>query len=233
MHGPPPARAALLAGSVRDEPLHPRTRDAPARDVFHTPAALCRTTANRLLAPRLAAGFAEHPTTMDACHRMTRTVHSHSATIAAVTVSLAVLLLPGCASTPAPAPAAVAVPPPPATDFVIVASLLDTWNAIGQILTHADGVTYRARAQMMGLYDVEFRGERLLLIARAFVLDGTNTVPTTQVRIAAGDGKPDASAAAIELLHVVQVRLPEQLHRLATAPTPPPKPRRKARGKQR
>jgi hypothetical protein len=108
-------------------------------------------------------------------------------------------------------PPVVVEPPPPATDFTIAAGMLDTWNAVGQILVRTDGLTYRGRAQMLGLYDVEFRGERFLILTRALALTSDVHVATTKVSAALKDGTPDGSPAAVELLGALQERLPEEM----------------------
>ncbi|MBS0213988.1 MAG: hypothetical protein JSR26_12570 [Proteobacteria bacterium] len=144
----------------------------------------------------------------------------------------AAILSGGCATTPHPAPVpVVAAPTLPASEFTVAAVQLDAWNALGQILVNTQGVTYNARAQMMGLYDVDYRGERILLIAHGLVLDATILTPTTQIRATTADGKPATSAAAFDLLAQLQARLPDELHALASlpAPTPPTKARRKRR----
>lgn len=140
------------------------------------------------------------------------------------------LLLAGCATAPRPVPvAAVAPAPAVASDFLIEAGQLDTWNALGQILVHADGVRYRGRAQMMGLYDIDYRGERMLLIAHGLVLDERIRVPTTQVRVTTAEGAPDVSDAAIALLHLAQDRLPAALRAIAERPAATPTPARRKR----
>ena len=105
--------------------------------------------------------------------------------------------------------------PLPPSDFTIDAGMLDTWNAVGQILVRTDGVTYRGRAQMLGLYDVEFQGELFLVLTRALLLDSQGQGMSTRVSVALQDGKPDGSAPAIALLGSLQARLPEELRVIA------------------
>ncbi|HTA64556.1 MAG TPA: hypothetical protein VK753_03550 [Xanthomonadaceae bacterium] len=124
-----------------------------------------------------------------------------------------VALIAGCSMKPRPQ---IAPPPPvvvamPATDFTIAAGMLDTWNAIGQILVRTDGVTYEGRAQMLGLYDVRYRGDRFLIVTRALTLTSERKVMTTRVAAVRQDGKPDGSAAAVALLGTLQARLPEEI----------------------
>ncbi len=127
------------------------------------------------------------------------------------------VLVASCSSIPrahVEAPVVIQSPPP---EFTIAAGALDTWNAVGQILVHQDGVTYEGRAQMLGLYDVDYRGERFLIVTRALNLTNEIHVTTTKVRTALPDGKPDSSAAAIELLGLLQAQLPEELRLIASS----------------
>lgn len=117
----------------------------------------------------------------------------------------------GCSAMPRPHVEPVPVVLPPVSDFTIVAGMLDTWNAVGQILVRTDGVTYEGRAQMLGLYDVRYRGERFLVLTRALELTSQRQVTTTRVSVVLQDGKLDSSAPAIALLGLLQARLPEEL----------------------
>lgn len=127
-----------------------------------------------------------------------------------------ILLVAGCTtikqSHDEPLPAVL--PPisavPPISDFTITAGMLDTWNAVGQVLVRTDGVTYEGRAQMLGLYDVRYKGERFLVLTRALALTSDRRM-TTRVAVALQDGKADGSDAAIHLLGLLQARLPEEL----------------------
>ena len=122
----------------------------------------------------------------------------------------------GCRSIPVPPPEPIVIQAPaPVPDFMIEAGMLDTWNAVGQILVRTDGVTYEGRAQMLGLYDVDFRGDRFLIITRALVLTAPGQAVTTQVRAVRKDGKPDDSDAAIALLSLLQAKLPDELRLIA------------------
>ncbi|MEO8742682.1 MAG: hypothetical protein ABI365_05760 [Lysobacteraceae bacterium] len=131
----------------------------------------------------------------------------------------AVFLIAGCSSIPRPQvapPAVVIEAPAPPSNFTIAGGELDTWNAVGQILVRLDGVTYRGRAQKLGLYDVEYRGEKFLILTRALVLSSAIQTTTTEVRTALQNGKPDSSVPAIALLGLLHTRLPEELLRIAT-----------------
>jgi hypothetical protein len=128
--------------------------------------------------------------------------------------AILVVFIAGCSTVPpvhVEPPPIVIEAPPPASDFTIAADMLDTWNAVGQILVRTDGATYEGRAQMLGLYDVLYRGERFLVLTRALALTGKDQGAATRVSVVLPDGKPDANAAAIELLGVLQARLPEEI----------------------
>ena len=136
-------------------------------------------------------------------------------------------LVAGCSALPEPragpppsgtaaAPAANAHPEVDATrgEFTTPASMLDTWNAVGQILVRLEGVGYESRAQMLGIYAVGYRGERLLIVTRALVMRSQAQGMSTKVGAALLDGKPSGSAAAVELLGQLQRRLPAELARI-------------------
>ena len=99
--------------------------------------------------------------------------------------------------------------------FVTSNSMLDTWNAVGQLLVRTDGVTYEGRSQMLGIYSVRYRGERFLILTRARVLSGAGQTMQTSVTATLLDGKASGSAAAIELLIALQQRLPAELAHIA------------------
>lgn len=132
------------------------------------------------------------------------------------------LLVAGCASL-RPGEPAPSVPPAveqaPSADSMRFAmpgvSMLDTWNAVGQVLVRLDGVSYEGRSQMLGLYDVRYRGEHLLIVTRARVMQTPGDAMLTEVGALQHDGKPSDSAAAAELLRLLQQRLPAELARIA------------------
>lgn len=100
-------------------------------------------------------------------------------------------------------------------EFTAHVSMLDTWNAIGQMLVRLDGVTYEGRAQMLGIYAVRYRGERFLILTRALVKRDLSPGMLTKVGAVLLDGKPSDGAAAVELLGVLRRGLPEELARIA------------------
>ncbi len=134
-------------------------------------------------------------------------------------VAAVTLLVAGCSTTPPPKktvpPAVVVEAPAPPANFKIAAGELDTWNAIGQLLVRMDGVTYEGRSQKLGLYDVVYRGERFLILTKALWLSSEIKVTTTEVRAALQTGKPNSSAPALELLGLLQARLPAEILRIA------------------
>jgi hypothetical protein len=134
-------------------------------------------------------------------------------------IVVAVSLVAGCVSTPAPKvvpPTVVIETPLPPSNFTIAAAELDTWNAVGQLLVRMDGVTYEGRAQKLGLYAVEYRGEKFLILTKALWLSSEVKSLTTDVRVALQDGKPNSSGPARELLGLLQARLPAELSRIAS-----------------
>lgn len=138
---------------------------------------------------------------------------------------VAITVIAGCTTTPSSKDAAkkaVVEKPLPPSNFNIVATELDTWNAVGQLLVRTEGVDYKGRAQKLGLYDVEYRGEKLLILTKALLLSSEIKVTTTEVRVALHDGKPNHSAPAIELLGLLQARLPGEILRIASEKKKPP-----------
>jgi len=134
------------------------------------------------------------------------------------------LLVPGCASLRPGEPAPPDVLPPaveqaPNADLMRFAmpgvTMLYTWNAVGQVLVRLDGVSYQGRSQMLGLYDERYRGEHLLIVTRARVMRTSGDGMLTEVGALQHDGKPSDSAAAAELLRLLQQRLPAELARIA------------------
>lgn len=143
-----------------------------------------------------------------------------------------VCLFAGCSSFSRPQvepPPVVIEAPVRPSNFTIAAGMLDTWNAVGQILVRLNGVTYEGRAQKLGLYDVEYRGERFLILTRALVLTRENQATTTEVRAALQDGKADTSAPATELLGLLQTQLPGELVRVASEQKSAPVKKSKSR----
>jgi len=139
----------------------------------------------------------------------------------------AVSLVAGCSSTPPPKkvvpPAVVIEAPAPPARFTI-----HVWNAVGQLLVRMDGVTYETRAQKLGLYAVEYRGEKFLILTKALLLSSEIKSLTTEVRGALPTGKTSSSAPARELLDLLQARLPAELIRIASEKKRPPAKKKQA-----
>jgi hypothetical protein len=101
------------------------------------------------------------------------------------------------------------------SEFAIPAGMLDTWNAVGQILVRLDGVTYEGRAQMLGLYAVQYQGERFLILTKARVLQNSTDDELTYVRALLQTGEPNRGTPAVELMGHLEQRLPGELARIA------------------
>jgi len=116
------------------------------------------------------------------------------------------LALAGCHREPRPTP-----PPPIPEDggaFTVGESMLDTWNTIGQVLVRLEGVEYLGRAQMLGLYDVNYRGEHFLLRARALPLEAAGQGLRAHVDVLAPQGGAYRSDASFVLLQQLAQRVP-------------------------
>lgn len=112
-------------------------------------------------------------------------------------------------------PSAVSAPVSGQSEFAVPAGMLDTWNAVGQILVRLDGVTYECRAQMLGLYAVQYRGERFLILTKARVLQSPTDSELTYVRALLQSGGPNHGTPAGELMVRLEQRLPAELARIA------------------
>ena len=126
---------------------------------------------------------------------------------------LIALALASCAQpvrTPPPEAQVPVVEPTPLR-FTVKASRNDAWNAIGQILVRTPGVRYDGRAQMLGLNAIRYRGEALMLLARALPLSDTVTTLTTEVSVTTAQGKPMHSDSAAELLALLARQLPAEI----------------------
>ena len=122
------------------------------------------------------------------------------------------LVLCGCrgAADKRPEPAIIPVPADGGA-FTVAESMLDTWNTIGKILVGLDGVQYEGRAQMLGLYDVRYRGERFLVRTRALVIETPEQGLRTRVDALGPQGQAIRSAAAADLLQVLARRVPAEV----------------------
>ncbi len=98
-------------------------------------------------------------------------------------------------------------------EFTVADNMLDIWNTIGQILVRTDGVEYQSRAQMLGIHAVRYRGRQFLIQSQALVLQRPAGHVLTRVLALGLDGKPDRSAAAVDLLGMLQRRIPAEIGR--------------------
>lgn len=134
-----------------------------------------------------------------------------------IAVALA-LALAGCTrplqkAEPAVEPSAPSVDASPLR-FTIEAGMNDTWNAVGQLLVRMPGIAYDGRAQMLGLNAVRYRGESLMVLTRALPLSDAVTVLTTEVAMAAPDGKLLHSDAAADIMARLERELPAEIERV-------------------
>ena len=116
---------------------------------------------------------------------------------------------------------AVSAPVSSHSGFAVPAGMLDTWNAVGQILVRLDGVTYEGRAQMLGLYAVQYQGERFLILTKARVLQSPADNELTYVRALLQGGGPNHGTPAVELMSQLEQRLPTELVRIAAGDAGP------------
>ena len=99
--------------------------------------------------------------------------------------------------------------------------MLDTWNAVGQILVRLDGVTYEGRAQMLGLYAVRYQGEQFLILTKGRVLESPADKELTYVRALLPGGRANHGTSAVELLGQLRHELPTELARIASGEAGP------------
>ena len=130
-----------------------------------------------------------------------------------------VLALASCATrAPTPATPVPAAPAPIPTvtrgQFTIQAVPLDVWNAIGDIVVRTPQASYDSRSRMLGLYSVHYRGQALLVVARALPLSDTVLALTTEVTAKSPAGAPIDSDAVAGLLAVLQRELPAEIERV-------------------
>lgn len=133
------------------------------------------------------------------------------------TAALAPLVLvAACHSVPPPsveplAPAPATLPADAGAFALRGITRLDAWNAVGQILVRTPGVAYQGRSQMLGIYDVRYRSESFLIVTRGRVMQAPTDGMVTVVTALGTDGSPYASEATVELLGVLQQRMPDEL----------------------
>lgn len=140
----------------------------------------------------------------------------HWAACAALFLALLVNGCSGVRERQAPAEPIEPEVPVDTGEFTLADNVNDIWNTVGQILVRLDGVEYESRAQMMGIYALRYRGERLLIRTQAIVIGSPTEGVLTRVLALGPDGKPIHSRAAIELLEVLEQRIPVEIGKYRT-----------------
>jgi uncharacterized lipoprotein len=110
--------------------------------------------------------------------------------------------IPG--SRPAAAPAVSGVYAPGLSadpGFMLVDNAAGAWERIGKALERIDGVTIGRRAQLINSYEVQYKGQTVLLRASQ---TGQQAV---RVDAVGADGNPVRTPAAVELLGLLRDRL--------------------------
>ena len=151
---------------------------------------------------------------------------------AGAAAAVAALSVAGCrtAAPPAPVTEPMPVPPAVAAGFVVAEAMLDTWNTIGQIVVSLEHAHYEARSQMLGLYQLRWRGEPMLVVADAVPLGPESRGISTRVRTLAADGAPLDSDGARELMSILATRVALEAPRYRHAVEESPR-RTRRRGK--
>jgi uncharacterized lipoprotein len=97
---------------------------------------------------------------------------------------------------PAPRPAAVA----PSSGFELADTPASTWRRVGVALERIDGVSISERAEVLGAYNLSYRGETFLVRVSA-------AGEGSRVAAVGSDGRELGSAAVAELLGNLRQRL--------------------------
>lgn len=84
--------------------------------------------------------------------------------------------------------------------FVVADSKASTWRRVGLALERIDGARIGERIELVGAYNVSFRGE-------SFLINVSEDGPNARVSAAGGDGRESGSAAAGALLAELRQRL--------------------------
>lgn len=85
--------------------------------------------------------------------------------------------------------------------FVLVDNAAGAWERMGKALERIDGVTISQRSQLINSYEVQYKGQTMLLRASQ---TGQQAV---RVDAVGADGNPVRSPAAVELLGLLRDRL--------------------------
>lgn len=84
--------------------------------------------------------------------------------------------------------------------FVVADSKASTWRRVGLALERIEGVEIRERVELVGAYNIGFRGE-------SFLVNVAEEGPNARVSAVGGDGREASSAAAGALLGELRQRL--------------------------
>ena len=110
--------------------------------------------------------------------------------------------IPGSRPYVAATPGAIAAPGLSADPgFVLADSVPGAWDRMGKALERIDGVTITQRSQLIGSYEVQYKGETLLLRA---TLNNQQAVRVDAFGAAGGAAR---TPAAVELLGLLRDRL--------------------------
>lgn len=148
---------------------------------------------------------------------------------ACVAVAISALFFGGCRTAPPPAPEPVPAPPTVAAGFVVAEAMLDTWNTIGQVVVSLDHARYEARSQMLGLYQLRWRGEPMLVVASAVPIGPDSPGISTRVRTLSAEGAPLDSDGARELMSILVARVAAEAPRYRHPVEVPDRSRRRGR----
>ena len=100
-----------------------------------------------------------------------------------------------------PAAASTIAPDSGNPSFTVADTAEASWARLGRALERIDGVSITQRAQLLGSYEVQYKGATILLRA------SPEGAQSTRVDAVGADGRPIRSAQAIELLGVLHSRI--------------------------
>lgn len=170
---------------------------------------------------------------MPASPALSTTPRPRGVVVSMVAAAMCAIVVAGCATRappPPPAPPPAPAAPTVAAQFIVAESMNDTWNTIGQVLATLDGARVGARAQMMGLTQLHWQGEPMLLVASALPITPESQGLRTRVRALTPEGAPLASDGAQALVRILAVRVAAEAPRYRQAIKLPGRPARVKKG---